>query len=146
MIDIHGRCLSPDSGPDDPNAEQSCPIWPLVWRLLPCSWRWTTDPGSWSTAYPWWDASPPVLLSASTRTTIDFIWLLSISCIIIILIKKVKLTERRRKQAAISAWSFRLEVLMERTSSSFCVSQESNKHCQQRYEQKKMRRESQGRF
>lgn len=39
------------------------------------------------------------------------------------------LTARRRRQATISDWSFRLEVLMERTSSSFCVSQESNKDC-----------------
>lgn len=43
----------------------------------------------------------------------------------------VVLTARRRRQATISAWSLRLVVLMERTSSSFWVSQESNKHCQE---------------
>lgn len=43
-----------------------------------------------------------------------------------------RLTARRRRQDTISAWSFRLEVLMERTSSSFWVSQESNKHWEER--------------
>lgn len=44
----------------------------------------------------------------------------------------VVLTARRRRHATISAWSLRLVVLMERTSSSFWVSQASNKHCEER--------------
>lgn len=62
-------CSLPDSGWVDPTAGRSCPVWPLVCWLLLCFWHWTKGPGSWSTACPWWAASPPGLPLPSGTTS-----------------------------------------------------------------------------
>lgn len=56
---LPGSCSSPDLGWVGPSAGPSCPGAPPACWPRPCSWRWTGGPGSWSTACPWRDASPP---------------------------------------------------------------------------------------